>query len=153
MTVQGNLNAQGLSFALVVSRFNETISRRLLDGARDCLIRHGCDEKNIAVYFCPGAFEVPQVARKLSQTGTFGAVIALGAVIRGETPHFDYIAAEAAKGIAQVGMNGSIPVVFGVLTTDTTEQAFERSGGKVGNKGWDAALSAIEMIRLYEQIK
>jgi 6,7-dimethyl-8-ribityllumazine synthase len=153
MVIQGDLNAKGLSFALVVSRFNESISKRLLDGARDCLLRHGCEDKNISVYFCPGAFEIPQVARRLSEAGKFGAIITLGAVIRGETPHFDYIASEVAKGVAQVGMSGSTPVVFGVLTTDTSEQAVERSGGKAGNKGWDAALSAIEMIRLYEQIK
>ncbi len=153
MSYQGKLNAEGLSFGLIVSRFNETISQRLLDGARDCLFRHGCAEDAVHVYYCPGAFEIPQVARKLSSTGRYGALIALGAVIRGETPHFDYIAAEAAKGIAQVGMTGQCPVIFGVLTTDTTEQALERSGGKAGNKGWDAALAAIEMIRLFEQIK
>jgi len=153
MVVQGSLNAQGLRFAIAVSRFNETISARLLDGAKDCILRHGGAEDSIEVFYCPGSFEIPVVAQRLSKSGKYDAVICLGAVIRGETPHFDYIAAEAAKGVAQVALSGGCPVMFGVLTADTTDQAVERSGGKAGNRGWDAALGAIEMVRLLGQIK
>jgi 6,7-dimethyl-8-ribityllumazine synthase len=153
MVVHGSLNADGLRFAIVVSRFNETVSNRLLDGAKDCIVRHGGKEESITVFYCPGSFEIPVVAQRLCKTGTYDAVICLGAVIRGDTPHFDFIAAEAAKGIAQVAMSGGCPVMFGVLTTETTEQALERAGGKIGNRGWDAALGAIEMVRLLEKIK
>ncbi len=153
MIVQGSLNAQGLRFAIVISRFNETISVRLLDGAKDCILRHGGAEDSVAVFYCPGSFEIPVVAQRLSKSGKYDAIICIGAVIRGETPHFDYIAAEAAKGVAQVALSGGCPVMFGILTADTTEQAMERSGGKAGNRGWDAALGAIEMVRLLEQIK
>ncbi len=153
MIVRGSLNAQGLRFAIVVSRFNETISDRLLDGAKDCIVRHGGEENSITVFYCPGSFEIPVVAQRLSKSGKYDAIICLGAVIRGDTPHFDYVAGEAAKGIAQVALSGGCPVMFGVLTTETTEQAMERAGGKVGNRGWDAALGAIEMVRLLEQLK
>lgn len=153
MIVKGSLDAQGLTFGLVVSRFNETISNRLLDGAKDCILRHGGSEESISVFYCPGSFEIPVLAQKLSKTGKYDAIICLGAVIRGDTPHFDYVAGEAAKGIAQVALSGDCPVMFGVLTTDTTDQAMERAGGKIGNRGWDAALGAIEMVRLLEQIK
>jgi 6,7-dimethyl-8-ribityllumazine synthase len=153
MIVQGALNAKDLRFAIVVSRFNEAISARLLGGAKDCIIRHGGSEDAVHVYHCPGSFEVPVVAQRLSKTGKYDAVICLGAVIRGDTPHFDYVAGEAAKGVAQVALSGGCPVMFGILTTDTTEQALERSGGKAGNRGWDAAEGAIEMVRLLEQIQ
>lgn len=153
MNIHGSLHAQGLRFAIVVSRFNETISGRLLEGAKDCIVRHGGDEKSVTVYYCPGSFEIPVVAQRLCKSGKYDAVICLGAIIRGDTPHFDYIAAEAAKGIAQVSLSGGCPVMFGVLTTDTTDQAMDRAGGKNGNRGWDAALGAIEMVRLLEQIK
>lgn len=153
MVVHGSLNAQGIRFAIVVSRFNETISNRLLDGAKDCIIRHGGAEGSISVFYCPGSFEIPTVAQRINKTGKFDAIICLGAVIRGETPHFEYVASEAAKGIAQVSLSGGCPVLFGIITADTTDQAMERAGGKVGNRGWDAALAAIEMVRLLEQIK
>jgi len=153
MVVQGSLNAQGLRFGIVVSRFNESISNRLLDGAKDCIIRHGGNDESISVFYCPGSFEIPIVAQRLSKSGKYDAVICIGAVIRGDTPHFDYVAGEAAKGIAQVALSGGCPVLFGVLTTDTTDQAMERAGGKVGNRGWEAAQGAIEMVRLLEQIK
>jgi 6,7-dimethyl-8-ribityllumazine synthase len=153
MVVNGTLEAQGLRFGIVVSRFNETISSRLLDGAKDCIIRHGGDEKDIDVYYCPGSFEIPLVAQRLSKSGTYDAVICLGTVIRGETPHFDYVAGEAAKGIARVALEASMPVMFGIVTADTTDQAVERAGGKAGNRGWDAALGAIEMVRLLGKIK
>jgi len=153
MVVQGSLDAKGLRFAVVISRFNETISNRLLDGAKDCILRHGGNEESITEFYCPGSFEIPVVAQRLSKSGKYDAIICLGAVIRGDTPHFDYVASEAAKGIAQVALSDGCPVMFGVLTTDTTDQAMERAGGKAGNRGWDAALGAIEMVRLLEQIK
>ena len=138
----------GAKFGIVISRFNEFISSKLLDGAVDALTRHGAAEDNIDVYWVPGAFEVPPIARMLAGKGDYAAVICLGAVIRGATPHFDYVAAEAAKGIAQVAMGSETPVAFGVLTTDTIEQAIERAGTKSGNKGADAAMAAIEMADL-----
>ncbi len=153
MVVHGSLDAQGLRFAIVISRFNETISNRLRDGAKDCIVRHGGSEESITEFYCPGSFEIPVVAQRLSKTGKYDAIICLGAVIRGDTPHFEYVAGEAAKGIAQVALSGECPVMFGILTTDTTDQAMERAGGKAGNRGWDAALGAIEMVKLLEQIK
>ncbi len=150
---EGKLIAQGLKFGIVVSRFNELITSKLLEGALDCLKRHDADEENIEVFYCPGSFEIPLVAKKLAQTGKYDALICLGAVIRGETPHFDYIASEVAKGIAQVQLETGVPVAFGVITTDDVEQALNRAGIKVGNKGWDAALTAIEMANLLKQIK
>jgi 6,7-dimethyl-8-ribityllumazine synthase len=151
-TLEGVLQARDRSFALVVSRFNGLVTQRLLEGALDCLRRHGADDRRLTVVRCPGAYEIPQVAQRLAQTKSFHAVIALGCVIRGETPHFDYVAAEAAKGIAQVAMQTGVPVIFGVLTTDSLAQALERAGAKSGNKGWDAALSALELADLYHQL-
>lgn len=150
--IEGRLNAKGKKFGIVISRFNELISNQLLSGAKDCLLRHECKEQDITVVWVPGSFEIPLIAKKLAQSKKFNAVICLGAVIRGGTPHFDYIAAEVSKGIAQSGMETGLPVIFGVLTTDNIEQALERAGTKAGNKGWDAALSAIEMVNLLGQI-
>jgi len=147
-TYKGHFQAGGLRMAIVVARFNEFISRKLLEGALDALIRHGTAEEDIEVAWVPGAFEIPLVARRMAQSGRYDAVICLGCVIRGFTPHFDYVAAEASKGIAQVGMQADCPVTFGVLTTENIEQAIERAGTKAGNKGWDAALAAVEMVTL-----
>ncbi|MDR3342538.1 MAG: 6,7-dimethyl-8-ribityllumazine synthase [Treponema sp.] len=149
----GTLQAQDKRFALVVSRFNDFITARLLEGALDCFNRHGGDEECITVVRVPGAFEIPLTAAKLAQTGKYDAVICLGAVIRGATPHFDYIAAEAAKGVAQAGFASGVPVIFGVLTTETIEQAVERAGTKGGNKGWDAMMSALEMADLFAKLR
>jgi 6,7-dimethyl-8-ribityllumazine synthase len=151
-TLQGNLNAAGRSFGIVVSRFNSIVTGRLLDGALDCLVRHGADEKAVTVVYCPGSFEIPQVAMQMAASGRFDAIITLGCVVRGETPHFDYIAAEAAKGVAQVAMQTGVPTAFGVLTTETLEQALERAGAKSGNKGWDAAMTAIELVQISQQL-
>lgn len=150
---EGKLIAQGLKFGIVVSRFNELITSKLLDGAIDCLKRHGAGEEDVEIFYCPGSFEIPLVAKKIAQTGKYSAIICLGAVIRGETPHFDYIASEVSKGIAQVQLETGVPVAFGILTTDDVEQALNRAGIKSGNKGWDAALTAIEMANLLNQIK
>jgi len=147
--VEGMLEASGLRFALVVSRFNEAITSRLQDGAVDCLLRHGAEEENITVVRVPGAWEIPMVASRLASSGDVDAVVCLGALIRGGTVHFDLIAAEVAKGIAQVAMAARVPVTLGVVTADTLEQAVERAGAKMGNKGWDAALAAVEMAQLY----
>ncbi len=149
---EGHLDAKGKRFALVVSRFNNFLTDKLLDGAIDCLKRHGADEKQISVAYVPGAFEIPYVAAKLAEKKDNDAVICLGAIIRGATPHFDYISAESAKGIAKIGIDSGKPVIYGIVTTDTIEQAIERAGTKAGNKGWDAAAAAIEMINLYESI-
>ncbi len=151
-TIEGTLTAQGLSFGIVVSRFNSLVTRRLLDGAVDCLVRHGATEQAITVVHCPGSFEIPQVAQQLVASGRFDAVLCIGCVIRGETPHFDYIAAEVSKGIAQIALQSGIPVAFGILTTENLEQALERAGAKAGNKGWDAALSAIELVQIKRQL-
>jgi len=148
----GNLNGVGQKHAIVVSRFNELITSKLLDGALDCLNRHGVAEKDIVISWVPGSFEIPYAAQRLAMTKRFDAVICLGALIRGDTPHFDFIASEAAKGIAHIALDTHLPIIFGVITTDTLEQAIERAGTKAGNKGWDAALSAIEMVDLYRQI-
>ncbi len=150
---EGKLNAQGLKFAIVVSRFNDFICEHLLSGALDVLIRNGAADGDIEVFKVPGAFEIPQVAKKVVLSKKFDAVVCLGAVIRGATPHFEYIAAEVSKGVAMIGLEGEVPVAFGVLTTDNLEQAIERAGTKSGNKGWDAALSAIEMANLYREMK
>jgi len=153
MTVfEGRLTGRGLKFALVVGRFNELISIRLHEGALDCLRRHEVSDEDIDVAWVPGAFELPLVAAKLAGSGRYDAVVCLGAVIRGGTPHFEYVASEAAKGIAKVGLDTGVPVVFGALTTDTIEQAVERAGTKAGNKGWAAALSALEMADLLRQL-
>jgi 6,7-dimethyl-8-ribityllumazine synthase len=153
MILEGKLRAEGLRFALVVSRFNDFLTSRLSEGARDCLLRHGADEDAITEIRVPGAFELPQVAQRVAAAGRYDAVICLGAVIRGGTPHFEYISAETIKGVAQVAMDSDRPVVFGVLTTDTLEQAIERSGTKSGNKGWEAAQAAIELVDLQRQLE
>lgn len=149
-----NLVADGLRFAIIVSRFNELITRRLLTGAEDALTRHGCDlSKQADLVYVPGTFEMPVVVKKLAESGKYDAVICLGAVIRGGTPHFEYIASEVAKGIASVSLQSGVPCVFGVLTTDSIEQAIERAGAKSGNKGWDAAVAAIEMANLVKTLE
>jgi 6,7-dimethyl-8-ribityllumazine synthase len=145
---EGDLRGEGLSFGIVVGRFNEFISSRLLSGALDSLGRHGTDPQKVEIAWVPGAFEIPLVAGRMASSGRYDAVLCLGAVIRGSTPHFDYVASEVAKGIARVGLDADVPVIFGVLTTDSIEQAVERAGTKVGNKGWDAAVSALEMANL-----
>lgn len=151
-TVKGNLIGKGKRFALIVSRFNEFISQRLLEGAVDCLLRHGVAESDITAYWTPGSFEIPGLARRLLK-GQIDGVICLGTIIRGETPHFDYIAGEVTKGIAALNMEGGAPVVYGIITADTTDQAIERAGTKMGNKGWDAALTGLELADLYTQLK
>ena len=150
--IEGKIVAKGMKFGIVASRFNDFIRGRLIEGAIDTLIRAGADEKDIHIYKVPGAFELPLTAKKLAKSARFDAVICLGAVIRGATPHFEYISAEVSKGIASVGLEAEIPVVYGVLTTDTIEQAIERAGTKSGNKGADAAMSAIEMVDLFKKI-
>ncbi len=150
--LKGQLIGKGKRFALVVSRFNEMISRRLLEGAVDCLTRHGVTEQNITVYWAPGSFEIPGIARRIPDTGS-DCVICLGAVIRGDTPHFDYIASEVTKGIALLNLEKKIPCVYGVITADSTDQAMERAGTKMGNKGWDAAITALELVDLYAHMK
>jgi len=151
-TYNGNLIGEGLKIAIIVSRFNEFISGKLLDGALDCLIRHKVSDDNIETFWVPGAFEIPMIASKVAHSGKYDAIVCLGAVIRGDTPHFDFVAAEVSKGVASVAISSSVPVIFGVLTVDTTEQAIERAGNKSGNKGWSAALAAIETANLYKQI-
>lgn len=151
--ISANLILNGQRIAIVTSRFNEFITGKLLGGAKDCLVRHGLNEDNITEVWAPGAFELPLTAQMLAKSGKFDAIICLGCVIRGATPHFDYVCSEAAKGIAKVGMDHNIPVSFGVLTTDSIEQAVERAGTKAGNKGWEAALSAVEMVNLSAKIK
>jgi len=148
---EGKLLAQSLRFGIIVSRFNDFICDRLLGGALDALKRNGVEENNIDVFKVPGAFEIPLTAKKVAASQNYDAVICLGAVIRGATPHFDYVASEVSKGIANVSLETGIPIAFGVLTTDTLEQAIERAGSKAGNKGWDAALAAIEMANLLKQ--
>ncbi|MHB8895371.1 MAG: 6,7-dimethyl-8-ribityllumazine synthase [Candidatus Geothermincolia bacterium] len=147
-TFEGQLIARDLKFGIVVSRFNEFISKSLLSGALDSLKRHEAAEENVDVAWVPGSFEIPLVANKLAASGKYDAVICLGAVIRGSTPHFDYVAAEVSKGIARVGLDTGVPVAFGIITADTLEQAVDRAGAKAGNKGWQAALTAIEMANL-----
>jgi 6,7-dimethyl-8-ribityllumazine synthase len=149
---EAKLIAEGKKFALVVSRFNDFITEKLLSGALDALIRSGTSDEDIEVVRVPGAFEIPLLAQKMAKTKRFDAVICLGAVIRGSTPHFDYVSAEVSKGVAAVAMESEIPVIFGVLTVDTIEQAIERAGTKAGNKGWSAAIAAVEMANLFEII-
>ncbi len=149
---EGNLLGKGLKFGVVVSRFNEFFSTKLLDGARDALLRHGVAEADIAIAWTPGSFEIPLIAQKMAASKKYNAVICLGAVIRGATPHFDHIAAEVTKGIAKINLDTGVPVIYGVITTDTLEQAVERSGSKDGNKGFDAAVSAIEMANLVKAL-
>uniref|UniRef100_A0A7C3V7H7 6,7-dimethyl-8-ribityllumazine synthase n=1 Tax=Desulfobacca acetoxidans TaxID=60893 RepID=A0A7C3V7H7_9BACT len=150
--LEGKLAGEGFKFALVVSRFNSFITERLLDGALDCLKRHGVADSGLTVVPVPGAWEIPLVAKKLAQSKAHNAIICLGAVIRGSTPHFDYVAAEVSKGIAQVSLESGVPILFGVLTTDTLEQAVERAGSKAGNKGFAAAESALEMVNLLREM-
>lgn len=149
---EGNLLAQGLRFGIVISRFNDFICDRLLGGALDALRRSGCEEGGFDTFKVPGAFEIPLAAKRVALSGRYDALICLGAVIRGATPHFDYVAAEVSKGIASVSLEANIPIAFGVLTTDSLEQAIERAGSKAGNKGWDAAMAAIEMANLLKSI-
>jgi 6,7-dimethyl-8-ribityllumazine synthase len=147
-TMEGKLDAKGLSVALVASRYNEFITARLIEGAVDCLLRHGAKAADLALVRVPGAFELPLAARRVAKGGKVSAVVCLGTLIRGDTPHFDYVASEAAKGIAQVSLETGVPVAFGLVTADTLEQAIDRAGAKAGNKGFEAALSAIEMANL-----
>jgi 6,7-dimethyl-8-ribityllumazine synthase len=151
-TYEGILDAKGCRFGLVASRFNELLVGRLVEGALDCLARHGAREEDIVLVRVPGSWELPFAAQRLAVSGKVDAVIGLGVLIRGATPHFDYIAAETAKGLAQVGLANGIPVSFGVVTSDTLEQALERAGAKAGNKGWHAAQAAIEMVQLYRRL-
>ncbi|WP_333653487.1 6,7-dimethyl-8-ribityllumazine synthase [Dissulfurispira sp.] len=150
--IEGELQAKGLKFGIVVSRFNDFITSRLLDGAIDALARHGAKEDDIEVVRVPGSFEIPLVAKKMASKGLYNAVICLGTVIRGATPHFDYVAAEVSKGIASASMETGVPIAFGVITSDTIEQAIERAGTKAGNKGWDAAITAIEMAQVLKKL-
>jgi 6,7-dimethyl-8-ribityllumazine synthase len=151
--LEGQLSAEGFRFGIIVSRFNDFISSRLVDGAMDALLRHGATEEQISIIKVPGAFEIPLTAKKLAESGRYDAVICLGAVIRGSTPHFDYVAAEVSKGIANVSLESRVPVTFGVLTTDNLEQAIERAGSKSGNKGYDGAMTAIEMVNLFKELE
>jgi 6,7-dimethyl-8-ribityllumazine synthase len=151
--IEGNLDAKGLTFGIVVSRFNSFICERLLEGAIDALIRHGANEADITVARIPGAFEIPLAAKIMAASQKFDAVICLGAVIRGSTPHFDYVASEVSKGVASVSLDSGVPVAFGVLTTDTIEQAVERAGTKAGNKGFEAAVTAIETVNVIKALK
>lgn len=150
--LEGNLIAKGIKVGIVVGRFNEFIGSKLLSGALDTLRRHGADEADVSVAWVPGAFEIPLTAKKMAKSGKYDAVICLGAVIRGATAHFEYVSAEVSKGIAAVGLDSEIPVIFGVLTVDSIEQAIERAGTKAGNKGSEAAASAIEMVNLLKEI-
>jgi 6,7-dimethyl-8-ribityllumazine synthase len=149
---QGDMLGQGRKFGIVISRFNEFITSRLLGGAQDVLQRHGVAADDIDVAWVPGSFEIPLAAQRMAQSGRYDAVLCLGAVIRGQTPHFDYVAAEVSKGVAQVGLHSGVPAIFGVITADTIEQAIERAGTKAGNKGADAAAAAIEMVNLLDQL-
>ncbi|MDR0927174.1 MAG: 6,7-dimethyl-8-ribityllumazine synthase [Ignavibacteria bacterium] len=150
--IEGSYDATNKKFAIVVSRWNEFVVAKLVDGAIDALQRHSVKDENITLIYCPGAFEVPVTVKKVAKSGKYDAVIALGAVIRGATPHFDYIAAEVSKGIATASLESGIPCIFGILTTDSLEQAMDRAGAKAGNKGFDAAMSAIEMSSLFSQL-
>jgi 6,7-dimethyl-8-ribityllumazine synthase len=150
--IEGEIQAKGLKFGIVMSRFNDFITSRLLDGAVDALIRHGAQEGDIEIVKVPGSFEIPLAAKKLASKGMYNAIICLGTVIRGATPHFDYVAAEVSKGIAAASLETGVPIAFGIITSDTIEQAIERAGSKAGNKGWDAAITAIEMAQVIRKI-
>jgi 6,7-dimethyl-8-ribityllumazine synthase len=152
-TFEGRLSGEGLSIAVVVARFNELVTRALLTGAEDGLTRHGVEPEGVDVAWVPGSFEIPVTARKLAESGRYQAVVCLGAVIRGETPHFDHVANQASSGIARVALDTGVPVIFGIITADTLEQAMERAGGKMGNKGYDAAVAAIEMANLMRGLR
>ncbi len=149
---EGRLDGEGLRLAIVVSRFNSFITQRLLDGALDCLERHGVETDEISIFWVPGAWEIPPLAIRVADTGEFDCVICLGAVIRGETPHFEYVSSESAKGVAQAAMLSDVPVIYGIITADTVDQAVARAGTKSGNKGFDAAMTALEMTSLYEAV-
>ena len=151
--IEAQLNASGKKFAIVISRFNEFITSKLLEGAKDCIIRHGCNEDEIQTIWVPGSFEIALIAKMLAETKKYDSIICLGAVIRGSTPHFDYVAGEVSKGIASVSLSTNLPVIYGIITADSIEQAIERAVTKMGNKGWDAALTAIEMANLADIIK
>ena len=150
--IEGKLDAKGLRVGLLVSRFNSFVSERLVEGAIDALLRHGGEQEDISVVRVPGAFEIPPTAQQMAASGRYDAIVCLGAVIRGATPHFEYVSAEVSKGVASVAIDSGVPVTFGVLTTDTIEQAIERAGSKAGNKGFDAAMAAIEMANLYKAL-
>lgn len=150
--LEGRISAEGFNFAIIVSRFNEFISAKLVEGAMDALKRHGATDEQVSLIKVPGAFEIPLAAKRLAESGHYHAIICLGAVIRGSTPHFEYVAAEVSKGIANVALESKVPVTFGVLTTDSLEQAIERAGSKMGNKGWDAAVAAMEMVNLFKEL-
>lgn len=150
--IEGELSAKGLRFGIVVSRFNDFITGRLLEGAVDALVRHGADEKDIETVKVPGAFEIPLIAKKMAAKNGYNAIICLGTVIRGATPHFEYVASEVTKGIASASMETGIPIAYGIITSDTIEQAIERAGTKAGNKGWDAAITAIEMAQVMKKL-
>ncbi|MEJ2198679.1 MAG: 6,7-dimethyl-8-ribityllumazine synthase [Desulfuromonadales bacterium] len=150
--IEGKLDAKGLRFGLLVSRFNSFVSDRLVEGAIDALLRHGAEKDDINIVRVPGAFEIPPTAKQMAESGRYDAIVCLGAVIRGATPHFEYVSAEVSKGVASVSIDSGIPVTFGVLTTDTIEQAIERAGSKAGNKGFDAAVAAVEMANLYKAL-
>ena len=150
--IEGELQAKGCKFAIIVSRFNDFITSRLLEGATDALLRHGAKDDDIELVRVPGAFEIPLIAKKMAMKGTFHAVICLGTVIRGATPHFDYIASEVSKGIAAASLETGVPIAFGIITADNIEQAVERAGAKAGNKGWDAAVTAIEMVQVIKRL-
>jgi 6,7-dimethyl-8-ribityllumazine synthase len=152
-TLEGSLSGQGLSLAIVVSRFNRLVTERLLAGAHDAIGRHGVDQEKVDVAWVPGALELPLAARRLAERGRYDAIVCLGAVIRGETPHFDYVASQAAAGISRVALDTGVPTIFGVITANTLEQALDRAGGKAGNKGYDAVITAIEMANLLEQVE
>ena len=152
-TLEGSLSGQGLSLAIVVSRFNRLVTERLLAGAHDAMGRHGVDQEKVDVAWVPGALELPLAARRLAERGRYDAIVCLGAVIRGETPHFDYVASQAAAGISRVALDTGVPTIFGVITANTLEQALDRAGGKAGNKGYDAVITAIEMANLLEQVE
>jgi 6,7-dimethyl-8-ribityllumazine synthase len=152
VTHQGRLNAEGFRFAVVASRWNDFLTSRLIEGALDALERLGADEKAVEVFRVPGSFEIPLLARKLAASGKWDALVCVGTVIRGQTPHFEYIAAEVTKGIAQAGMKTGVPVVYGIVTADTLEQAIDRAGVKAGNKGFEAAMSAVELVNLYKEV-
>ena len=149
--IEGDLNGSGIKVGIVVGRFNEFISSKLIDGALDGLTRHGVDEEDINVAWVPGSYEIPLTAKKMAESDEYDGIICLGAIIRGDTPHFEYVASEAAKGIAKAGLDSEIPVIFGVLTTDNIEQAIERAGTKAGNKGYEAAEGVIEMVNLFKE--
>ena len=151
-TLEAHLNAEGEKFAIVVSRFNDFITEKLLSGALDALVRSGAKDSDITIVKVPGSFEIPLVAKRMTKKKGFHAIICLGAVIRGATPHFEYVGAEVSKGIAQVSLESEVPIIFGVITTDTIEQAIERAGAKAGNKGWNAAMAAVEMANLLEVV-